>query len=126
MNELIQVLTIDGGQLNQTQSQVDLEAVVDDAVGTIIAQISEKNITMRVDLPEKLPEIQANREALQQILSNLLQNACLVTPTDGEISLYARVESKENEPNYLFISVTDTGWEAYQDDILASSHGIIN
>jgi signal transduction histidine kinase len=94
MNELIQVLAIDGGQLDQTQSQVDLDAVVDDAVGNIIAQISEKNITMRVDLPEKLPEIQANREALQQILSNLLQNACLVTPVDGEISLSARWKAK--------------------------------
>ena len=117
MNELIQVLAIDGGQLDQTQSHVDLEAVVDDAVGNIIAQISEKNITMRVDLPETLPEILANREALQQILSNLLQNACLVTPTDGEISLYARVESKENEPNYLFIAVTDQGGGVSREDI---------
>jgi signal transduction histidine kinase len=109
INELVQVLTIDGGKVNQTLTKVDLEAVIDEAVGNIIAQISEKNITMRVDLPEKLPEIHANREAVQQILANLLENACVVTPDDGEIRLFTRLERKENEPNLLHISVTDQG-----------------
>jgi signal transduction histidine kinase len=109
MDELVQVLTIDTGKVDQTLDKVDLEAVIDDAVGNIIAQISEKNITMRVDLPEKLPEIGANQEALKQILANLLENACIVTPEDGEIRLFARVERKENETNLLHISVTDQG-----------------
>jgi signal transduction histidine kinase len=117
MQELIQVLVIDGGKVDQTLTMVDLEAVIDEAVGNIIAQISEKNITMRVDLPEKLPEIQVNKEALQQILANLLQNACIVTPDDGEISLYARIERKENEPNLLLISVTDQGGGIANADI---------
>jgi signal transduction histidine kinase len=117
MQELIQVLVIDGGKVDQTLTMVDLEAVIDESVGNIIAQISEKNITMRVDLPEKLPEIQVNKEALQQILANLLQNACIVTPDDGEISLYARIERKENEPNLLLISVTDQGGGIANADI---------
>jgi two-component system phosphate regulon sensor histidine kinase PhoR len=39
----------------------------------------------------------------------LLENACIVTPEDGEIRLFARVERKENETNLLHISVTDQG-----------------
>jgi signal transduction histidine kinase len=109
MNELVQVLTIDSGKVDQTLTLVDLETVIDEAVGNIIAQISEKNITLRVDLPEKLPEIRANKEAMQQILANLLENACIVTPEDGEIRLYAKIERKENEPNLLQVSVTDQG-----------------
>jgi signal transduction histidine kinase len=109
INDLAKMVAIDGGKLDQTLVRVDLEAIIDDAIGEIIAQISEKNITMRVDLPDNLPAIQANKDALQQILANLLQNACLVTPRDGEIRLFARVEKKENEPNYLLVSVTDQG-----------------
>jgi signal transduction histidine kinase len=109
MSELVQVLTIDSGRVDQTLTLVDLETIIDEAVGNIIAQISEKNITLRVDLPEKLPEIRANKEAMQQILANLLENACVVTPEDGEIRLFAKIERKENEPNLLHISVTDQG-----------------
>jgi signal transduction histidine kinase len=109
MEELVQVLAIDSGKVDQTLTKVDLEAVIDEAIGNIIAQISEKNITMRVDLPEKLPEIRANKEALQQILANLLENACIVTPQDGEIRLFSRIEQKPNEPDLLLCSVTDQG-----------------
>jgi signal transduction histidine kinase len=117
INELVQVLTIDSGKVDKTLTQVDLEAIIDEAVGNIIAQISEKNITMRVDLPEKLPEIRANKEAMQQILANLLENACIVTPEDGEIRLFARIERKDIEPNLLQVSVTDQGGGIDKADI---------
>ena len=117
MNELVQVLMIDIGKVDQALDKVDLEAVIDDAVGDIIAQISEKNITMRVDLPEKLPSIWANTEALQQILANLLENACIVTPENGEIRLFARVERKENEAVLLHLSVTDQGGGIEKEDL---------
>ena len=117
INELVQVLTIDSGHLDQTLSPVNLETIIDDAIGNIIAQISEKNITMRVDLPEKLPEIRANKEVMQQILANLLENACIVTPEDGELRLFARNERKENEPNLLHVSVTDQGGGIADEDI---------
>ncbi|OGN89500.1 MAG: hypothetical protein A2Y88_06065 [Chloroflexi bacterium RBG_13_48_10] len=109
MNELVQVMAIDDGKLDQTPTLVELDVVIDEAVGNINAQVSEKNITMHVDLPVKLPAIQANRDALQQILANLLQNACLVTPVDGEIRLSAQIERRENEPHLLLISVSDQG-----------------
>ncbi len=109
LNELVQVMAIDGGKVNQALTKVDLDQVINEAVGNIKGQISEKNITMQVDLPEKIPPIQANKDALQQVFANLLQNACLVTPEDGEIKLVARMEQKENEPNYVHISVTDQG-----------------
>ena len=117
MEELVQVLAIDSGKVDQSLSKVDLESVIDEAIGNIIAQISEKNITMRVDLPEKLPEIRANKEALQQILANLLENACIATPEDGEIRLFSRIEKKPNEPTLLLCSVTDQGGGIANADI---------
>jgi two-component system sensor histidine kinase VicK len=72
---------------------------------------------MRVDLPEKLPTIRINKDALQQILSNLLENACLVTPVDGVIRLLAKVEQKENTHSYILISVTDQGGGIEKGDL---------
>lgn len=109
LNELVQVMTIDGGNVDQTPVSVDLKPIIDEAVGNVTAQINEKNIALQVDVPEKLPTIRANRDALQQILANLLQNACLVTPADGEISLFARVEQQDDDLKFIHISVTDQG-----------------
>jgi signal transduction histidine kinase len=117
LNELVQVMSIDGGTVDQTFMSVDLKTVIDEAEGNITAQINEKNITMRVDLPEKLPIIQVNKDALLQVLANLLENACLVTPSDGEIRLLAIVEHKENNPSYILISVTDQGGGIEKEDL---------
>ncbi len=109
LEELIQVSSLDGKEMSLNPQMVDLNAVIDDAVSSMIAQLSEKNIALRVDLPDELPPIQADLEALQQILSNLLANASTATPADGEITLHARLEAKENEPSYLLLQVTDQG-----------------
>ena len=109
LEELIQVSSLNGGEMNLNPVMVDLNTVIDDAVSSLIAQLSEKNITLRVDLPDELPPIQADLEALQQILSNLLSNAAKATPADGQISLRARIEAKEHEPSFLLLQVADQG-----------------
>jgi len=117
MNELVQVLAIDEGTFDQTPSNVEVEWVIERAVSSISAQVKEKNISVTLDITEELPSIQANRDALEQIMANLLQNACLVTPVDGVIKLSARTEQKDDSPPYLLISVTDQGGGIEQDDL---------
>jgi signal transduction histidine kinase len=109
LEELIQVTAMDPGQKDMNRGMVDLNAVIDEAVSGMIAQVSQKNIALRVDLPDELPPIQADLEALQQVLANLLHNATLATPVDGEISLHVRLEDKENGARYLLLQVTDQG-----------------
>jgi signal transduction histidine kinase len=109
LEELIQVASLDSGRMSLKPVMIDLNTVIDDAVSSMIAQLSEKNIALRVDLPDELPPIHADLEAIQQVLSNLLHNASMVTQEDGEISLRARVEVKEDAPSYLLLQVTDQG-----------------
>ncbi len=117
LNELVQVMSIDGGRVDQTVVSVDLKSVVDEAIGNVAAQIREKNIDLRVELPDNPPQVKVNQDALLQILENLLQNACLVTPSDGWIRLLANVEDRENVPSYMHISVTDQGGGVEKNDI---------
>ena len=117
LNELVQVMSIDGGIVDQTSVSVDLKTIIDESIGNISAQISEKNIAMKVDLPEILPTIRINKDALQQILANLLQNACLVTPLEGEIKLLAKVETKEDTQSHILISLTDQGGGIQKGDL---------
>ncbi len=117
LNEMVQVMTIDGGTVDQTLVGVDLKAVVNEAVSEVAAQISEKNINLRVELPDDDSTVMVSKDALLQILENLIENACLVTPTDGQIRLLARVEPQENLRSFIHISVTDQGGGIEKADI---------
>ncbi len=109
LNELVQVMSIDGGTVDLTVVSVDFKTAIDEALGNIAGQISEKNIEMRVELPDIPVAVRVNKDALLQILENLLLNACLVTPADGWIQLLAVIEQQEDVPGYIHISVTDQG-----------------
>jgi signal transduction histidine kinase/AraC-like DNA-binding protein len=60
-------------------------------------------VRWEVDLPPRLPRLQADPDRLAQILRNLLDNAARCT-RQGSIRLAAEVE-----PPYLHLSVRDTG-----------------
>ncbi len=68
----------------------------------------EKNITLHLDLPKKVAPVNADREALQQILIHLLQNAGAATPVEGTIRLKVQTTS-EGGKDYVLIQVTDSG-----------------
>jgi signal transduction histidine kinase len=117
LNELVQIMSIDGGKVDQTQVSVDLKPVIDEAVATVAAQISEKNITLRVELPDNPPAVLVNKDALLQIIENLIENAYIITPTDGQIRLLARIEPQENLQRFMHISVSDQGGGVERTDI---------
>ena len=108
MDDLIQVSSLGSGALELVHQPVDLSEVIDNALVDVSSQLREKNITMRVDLPEEMPPVHADRDALQQIVSQLLQNASGATPEEGVVSLKARVTSQNNS-EFLTLQVTDSG-----------------
>ncbi len=108
MDDLIQVSSLGSGTLELVHQPVDLGEVIDSALVDVSAQLREKNITMRVDLPDEMPPVHADRDALQQIVSQLLQNASGATPEEGVVALKARVTSQNNS-EFLTLQVTDSG-----------------
>lgn len=108
-DDLIQLTTIDNGKLQLLPVLVDLNELIDEAVASCMTRLREKNIVLRMDLPLDLPNIQADRDALQQILLHLLQNAGEATDMEGEIALVARIEAQDNIEPYILIQVSDSG-----------------
>lgn len=117
LEELLQVVTFESRDQTLKTGSVDLNAVIDEAVAGVIAQMSEKNITLRVNLPVEMPPVRADVDALQQVVENLLKNAGGATPADGEITLSARIETKENEPGYILLQITDSGPGILPEDL---------
>jgi len=116
MDDLIQVTALNTGSLELISQPVDLSVVIDTAIAEVSARLREKNIDLRIEIPAELPTIQADREGLLQILGQLLQNACNVTPEDKSITLKAGLR-KEVDSDFLIIQVTDEGGGIAPEDL---------
>jgi signal transduction histidine kinase len=117
VDDLIQMTILETSEIQVSPEVIDLNKAIDEAIVQTNPQRLEKHIELRLDLPEKLPAVKANRDALQQILMNLLSNAGTVTPSQGEVNLRALVHCNEEEQNYILIQVGDQGGGIAQEDM---------
>jgi signal transduction histidine kinase len=108
IDDLIQMTTLESGLADLKSEPVDLNVIIDNAMSYTSSQVREKNISMRLDLPKAMSSIHADREALQQILIHLLQNAGAATPVEGNVTLKVQTRKEEGQ-DYVLIQVTDSG-----------------
>jgi nitrogen-specific signal transduction histidine kinase len=108
VEELVQITDRKNGSPPIVEA-VDLNSVIDEAMIHTLTQMQEKNVILRVDIPNQLPPINADRDALQQIIIHLLQNATSATPEEGEIRLNAQVREENGRVDYVLLQVADTG-----------------
>jgi PAS domain S-box-containing protein len=109
MNRLIQdlldVTRLDAGRkLAFTLQDVDVAAVVAEAVEAFRAEAQGKRVRLEARPTEELPAVRADRDRVLQILSNLLGNALKFTPEGGEVTVSTRAVDDAVE-----VQVADTG-----------------
>lgn len=109
IDDLLQVISLETGQLQLDSEWIDLNGLIDEAIANLNQQLDKKNISLQMDLEEQLPNPRGKQDALKQIIIYLLENACAATSIEGEITLNARVESSDEERNYVLLSVSDQG-----------------
>jgi signal transduction histidine kinase len=83
-------------------TRLDLAGLVE----TLARQEVPEQITLQVDRPAGLPEVEADRDEVERVFRNLIKNAVEATPTDGTISL---VLSTVAGRSLLKIELSDTG-----------------
>jgi signal transduction histidine kinase len=110
VNELLRLTAVDMGSSRLSTSEgMDLYAAVEAALSESIEGLRQKNINLHVDVPDKLPSINADQDAIRQVLVNLLENAREVTPTNGEITLRASLQGGDHQQPYILVQVCDQG-----------------
>ena len=112
VNDLLDISRIEAGQLRIQAEEIELPALVADAVGMIAPMAEKAGLSLEVDASD-LPELDADPRAVMQVLVNLLTNAVKFTPPGGQIRISARLEGAGS----LLVSVADTGFGIDPDDL---------
>ena len=63
-----------------------------------------KNVSLRTDIAEGLPEIEADGRRIEQVVANLLDNALNHTPSGGTVTI-----AVSPDKDGILVSVSDTG-----------------
>jgi signal transduction histidine kinase len=116
IDDLIQVTTLETGLNELKPESVDLNLIIDNAMSYTSSQVREKNISIHLDLPKNMSNIHADREALQQIVIHLLQNAGAASPVEGSVDLKVQTQA-EGSQEYVLIQVTDSGGGIPAEDL---------
>ncbi len=113
IDDLIRVTAIDSGTLTLEEQNFDITDVIEDAFTSVGAQFREKSISLRMDIADEIPPIAADRDAILQIISRLLNNACTASEPNTEVILTARTETD----SAMLVTVSDTGGGISERDL---------
>ena len=103
ISDLLDIPRIESGQIVQEMKQVSLNQVVKASIGDLRDQAKQKGVKLKVELPSALPKINGSAPRLQQVITNLVNNAINYTP-EGSVIIRAKEGDKE-----IQVEVTDTG-----------------
>ncbi len=104
VDELLDISRMQSGALSLDPRETDLERLVEDAAASVQAQMRQKELKFRCELPPKYPKAMVDKGKLTAAIVNLLSNAAKYTPAGGLVIFRVDVNSQQ-----LQFSVADSG-----------------
>ena len=93
INEMLDLDRMEAGHMAIHPERMDLNAVIGDVADRV--RPNAPNHTLTLDLQSDLPSLQADRDRMTQVASNLLNNAVKYSPTGGRIIVTTRADGNE-------------------------------
>lgn len=110
--DLLDVAAIEAGRLAVEPVELEVAAVVAEAVESLAGLAAEKGVALSAAVEEGLPRVFADRERVLQVLANLAGNAVKFTPSGGRVEVSAAREGDE-----VRVAVRDTGAGIAAEDL---------
>ncbi|MDI6104151.1 PAS domain-containing sensor histidine kinase [Actinoplanes sp. NEAU-A12] len=107
--DLLDLSRLESGHMAIHPTDCDLTEVVNAAIQDLTEAAVDKNLTVTVTIPPRLP-LHADPDRLRQVADNLLSNAIKYTPAGGTITVTADTRSEpDSNGKQIVWSIADTG-----------------
>jgi signal transduction histidine kinase len=104
VDDLQELSLAEAGELKLVIQPEDIGGIVRRAVAAVGAKKRAKEVSLAVELPERLPPVNIDARRVGEVLRNLLENAVEHTGKGGSITVAARQQG-----SWVEVSVADTG-----------------
>jgi signal transduction histidine kinase len=104
INDLLDLSRIEAGRAELALAATPVAEFITEITESLQPVASAKGVALRGQFHGEPAVMQADRDKLHQILTNLIQNAVKFTPTGGEIGVDARLDD-----GFVLFCVADTG-----------------
>ncbi|MBW7455031.1 ATP-binding protein [Paenibacillus sepulcri] len=118
VKDLLDLARMEAGHIEMKNEQVDLEGLVKRVHRKFQVYAKEQGITLQSELPPGtgLTIRGADEDRLEQVLTNLLDNALRHTPGGAQIKLAARYVTKDRK-SFVELKIQDEGQGISADDL---------
>ncbi len=104
VGNLLYASRIQAGGLQMDIAALDLHSLIEGVIRRLEARRLNVNVNVTLDIPPNLPPVMADRDRIEEVLQNLLDNAVKYSPRHREFTISCRATSEE-----VIVSVKDTG-----------------
>ncbi len=104
ISSLLDVNRLETGQAIATQKGVSPKRIVQDALEAINTSLRTRRQKIIQNIDENIPNIWADEDMIRRVLINLLENASKFTPTEGQITIGAKIDGE-----FVQLWITDNG-----------------
>ncbi len=112
VEELLELSRIESGKVPLHVKPTPVSALVTPPVERLTPQAERAGLVLSVELPLEIPQVLADAERVQRVVTNLVHNAIKFTPTGGSVTVHA-----ERQGNKVVIAVEDTGVGIVEQDL---------
>ena len=102
VGNLLDMSRIEGGALKPEKEWYPIDELIHDVLGHMQPLLQGRKV--QTNLPDDLPPVELDYLQIDQVLTNLIENAVRYTPAESPIEISARVDG-----NFMLISVADRG-----------------
>jgi PAS domain S-box-containing protein len=112
INNILDLSKIEAGQIQLRLELVDLAAVVERSLRTMNALGAQAGITLKPSFSSGLPLVEADKDRMEQVVTNLVSNAIKFSPANGEVEI-----SLSADKEWVRCSVSDHGCGIAEEDL---------
>jgi len=109
VTDLMTISRLESDEREQVFQTIDFKRLVKRSINTTKNACQEKHLRLSTTLCDEEIHVEADEQALSQLVDNLLDNAVKYTPENGAVTLDMKLSQAHDGQTSVLLSVKDTG-----------------